>query len=241
MTAKIIALGETVPTVPMVRVTVIGRATEEVMMPADAFNETLCRSAAKSKEAGIRSPAAAAFSDGNVGMTWHVLTVAANRERLVAERLTALGHEGYVPREHRYVRVSRHARSKRPVTVTMLPGYCFARVRHDASWMAIRDIRSLSGDPLVFGALMASGRPAVVGDDEVLALMAAEVSRYVPGGGPRMPTIGTRVDVVAGPMQGLSGTVGAVGLAKVKALLPMFGSLRLVEVPIDAIEWGEMA
>jgi transcription antitermination factor NusG len=186
----------------------------------------------------------------DLDLAWYVLVVAEGREGTVAERLA--GREGvpgllgkgraWVPKEFRYVRASRHAKAKsRPVSATLLPGYCFAAVSDLQSWRAIHDLRGRDGGRLVWGALAVDGRPARVPMADMARLMA-EAGRFVPyttaaSARQRLQAkaaVGGAETVHGTAYAGLSAKIQSVAGDRVKAWLPMLGSLRLVELPVAA-------
>lgn len=192
----------------------------------------------------------------DAALPWFVMQVSSGRETLAEERLGELlegspRRDGeavrrrlaWSPREHRIVRASRHAKARRrTIELSMLPGYCLIAVEDERLWPAVMDVRCpRGGGRLVWEPIRVGNRPARVPESDMLGLivmadrlgahaaeMATAARRRFKGG--------ERVPVLAGPFAGMTAKIdGMKGVDRVRALLPMFGSLRLTTLPVDVL------
>lgn len=165
--------------------------------------------------------------------------------------------KAWAPDEYRYVRASRHCKGRtRPVKARLLPGYVLASVASIGEWRRVRGLETARGERLVWGAILSDGRPAQVprADMEGLLRLAGAVRPYVTSGEARRRLAaaaeerqrtgsGGMARVHRGVWAGSDVPIAAVtGVDRVRALLPMLGSLRLVEMRVsDFVEDGDEA
>jgi transcription antitermination factor NusG len=156
---------------------------------------------------------------------WAVAKTHAQREGFAAERLTERGFETFLPRVA-------SGRSIQP----LFRSYCFVRIV-DGHWLAIE--RTMG----VFALVRFGDCPARCPDREVEALM----DRVDPDGIIRLPAAppapprkkipaGSRVKVVAGPLQGVAALHSGMSRGEREILLiAMLGSSRRVAVPAHLV------
>jgi len=162
---------------------------------------------------------------------WIILRTAPQRERWVAHELRrGLGLSTYVPVER--VKITNGRKSLERI-VPLMRGYCFAGVvetfpladiaatRHVHGWLAPDDPE----------------RPAVITQSEIdrirdleRALNEERKSR------PRGHQIGDRVRVAKGAFQSMETLITAIRGSKAILAIPMLGSTRDIELPMDALE-----
>ncbi len=223
--------------------------------------------AEKTPEVAFCLPKEGVAAPIDIDLPWYVLQVAHGREVVVTEALSTQGLFGappllgkgraWAPDEYRYVRASRHCKGRtRPVKARLLPGYVLASVASIGEWRRVRGLETARGERLVWGAILSDGRPAQVprADMEGLLRLAGAVRPYVTSGEARRRLAaaaeerqrtgsGGMARVHRGVWAGSDVPIAAVtGVDRVRALLPMLGSLRLVEMRVsDFVEDGDEA
>ena len=161
---------------------------------------------------------------------WHCVQTKPKSEHIARASLLQFGDvEVYCPRI-RYQKTTR--RGKVWFTEALFPGYLFARFEPESRLRAVAHANAVSR-LLQFGGDYATLRP------EVIAQIRHEMS------GEELWTIenhdsvsvGEETEVANGPLRGLKGIVTALlsGGDRVRILMEMFGDLKEVEVPVDAL------
>lgn len=151
-------------------------------------------------------------------MSWYILTTAPQREFKASKALDDLGLRAVVPYaiRHRKGRAKGNKPVMIPFRVPLLPGYIFAAPAHDdMPWYAIKAL------PDVRGRVAFDGQPALLSDAEVDRMRRlAETERKEVYRGLK---VGDKVDIMDGPFSGLDATLEAIGHAKVKVTVQIFG------------------
>jgi len=127
---------------------------------------------------------------------WYAAHTSANHEKRIANRLSSLGIEHYLPL---YVAIRRWKDRSVRLSRPLFPGYIFVRLLHGTrlAVLQIRGVANLVGS---------GGAPISIADSEILRIQGflaqgytAEPHRYL--------AVGRRVRVVNGPLQGIEGIV----------------------------------
>jgi len=125
---------------------------------------------------------------------WHVLHTLARQEKALAKDLAARGVEHYLPLQ---ASVRYYGRRKLTSELPVFPGYLFLRGSLDDAYQADRTKRV--------------AKIIEVSDQKRLETELAQIRRALEAGMVLMPyskmTIGTRVEVSAGPLRGMIGEV----------------------------------
>jgi transcription antitermination factor NusG len=163
-------------------------------------------------------------------MNWYILTTAPGKER---EAVDVLNRRGFVVQRPVEQVLTRGPGGKRRLTdISVTPRYVFHHCHHWPKIYALSQIHGRAGTRLVTGYLSADGRPAIIPDQIVEVLMAANTSGLTsihkslrPGDAVRVPslhdTVGRLIDARS-------------NLARVA--IDMLGSLREVTIDVDKLE-----
>jgi len=158
---------------------------------------------------------------------WCVVNTNPQAERWAALNLTKAGYPTYLP----LMRVRRRdpvvRTLSRLVDVPLFAGYCF--VIAGTHWAPIKHL------PGIARLLMCDGRPGRVRPGFVEALRASEIARQSVAEPDRWAP-GSACRLAHGAFAGHAGVVTAVARDAARVGLLMFGALREVDVPLDALE-----
>lgn len=151
--------------------------------------------------------------------TFFVLRCFTGREKLACEQLAQQGIHALAPRTRTFERISR----KRIVATDapLFPGYLFARIS-DKQWTKLQEVPLVSRHPL-----MTDGRPHKLSAADVAYLQELALNPPRDPRDPRRIGVGDRVSVVAGPLQGIGGTVAALVGRHVQMLADVLGRLTI--------------
>jgi transcription antitermination factor NusG len=156
-------------------------------------------------------------------MTWHILTVAPQREFAVRDELHELGWSALVPVEFRFRKVKRNTKPL-PVRSPRVPGYVFADVE---TWHSLRSV------PDWWGIIHSDGRPYRMSEMQISAVEALSVSAAaIPG--KWQP--GQRIRIKRGALTQLEGIIEVIRKGKPVASVEMFGKTHRVTLDPDIIE-----
>lgn len=152
--------------------------------------------------------------------------VASNIETVVENRnLHDLIQEVAIPTET--VIEIKEDGTKKEVERKVFPGYVLVKmIMNDDTWYVVRNIRGCTG------FVGPESKPIPLTEEEVRNLGVEKVSVKVPY------NEGDLVNVVDGPLEGFSGTVDFVDVAKnsVQVTISMFGRETAVEFELDQLE-----
>lgn len=162
-------------------------------------------------------------------MIWFVLTVAPQRERIVARDLKAgLGLRSTVPYERLELRRNNRVLTRiRP----LIPGYVFAGSSYAMPWRDIRETRHVHGWLTVDDDI-----PAAVSDQEI-----AEIQRLAEQHNQQLRQIrtlgaGDKVRVKDGPFANIETLIRSVRGSTGSIEVPILGSTREIKVSLDQLE-----
>jgi transcription antitermination factor NusG len=125
---------------------------------------------------------------------WYAIHTRSRHEKLVRDRLAALGTEHLLPT---VMRLSHWKDRKKEIEVPLFSGYCFARFR----WPDRLAVQTVSG---VVGIVGGGQRPEPIPDEEIDALKALMASELRYDSHPYLHE-GMMVEVVRGPLKGVRG------------------------------------
>ncbi len=152
--------------------------------------------------------------------------VAGNIETVVENRnLHDLIHEVRIPTET--VVEIKDDGTKKEVERKIFPGYVLIKmVMTDDSWYVVRNTRGCTG------FVGPESKPIPLTDEEVKKLGVEKVSVEV------SYEVGDLVNVIDGPLEGFSGTVDSIDIAKnsVQVTVSMFGRETSVDFELDQLE-----
>lgn len=152
--------------------------------------------------------------------------VAGNIETVVENRnLHDLIHEVRIPTET--VVEIKDDGTKKEVERKIFPGYVLIKmVMTDDSWYVVRNTRGCTG------FVGPESKPIPLTEEEVKKLGVEKVSVEVSYG------VGDLVNVIDGPLEGFSGTVDSIDIAKnsVQVTVSMFGRETSVDFELDQLE-----
>ncbi len=153
---------------------------------------------------------------------WYAAYTCANHEKRVAEQLMRRGVEQFLPL---YDSVRRWKDRRVKLQLPLFPGYVFVR-------LALRDRLKLLQVPRVVRLVGFNGHPAVLPDREIEALRTSMATRIRTEPHPYL-TIGRRVRIKCGPLEGVEGI-----LIRKKNALRVVLSINLImrsaSVEVDA-------
>lgn len=169
---------------------------------------------------------------------WHGLIVPPMREEQAEAWLDRMGVYAFHPVKRKVSTI----RGKKIVRNTRyLPGYVFARFPGRAIWHRVfasafvsDAIRLQSGHPGVIRRSDLSGIHAMRSRDEEADAVRANARRQA-----AMFAPGDRVEITAGPLEGVTTEVVAIKRGKAILRLTMFGSDREAEMELEMLRKGE--
>lgn len=169
-------------------------------------------------------PATPALREGD----WLVVMSKPRNEALARDNLLRQAFEVYLPTWAEWKRqTGRWAYTAKP----MFPRYLMCRPT--APGQSLASIRSTYG---VSGLVRFGDTVARLGDTVIQGLRAIEVQRSRPPEGQASPlAVGDRVQVVSGPLAGLSGVVSLTDRQRVEVLLLMMGRETRVSIRCDEL------
>lgn len=164
-------------------------------------------------------------------LCWRVIRARPKGEHLAAQHLRAAGFQAFSPRLRHQKKTTRG-----PVwfTEAMFPGYLFCR-------FSIRDsLRHVISTAFVSSALTFTHNAGAV-PDTLIADLQAEFDEKETLTVHTEIQPGETVDIIDGPMRGLTATVTQVlpGRDRVRILLEFIGGLQQIEVPLLSLLTGK--
>lgn len=159
---------------------------------------------------------------------WHILRVAPQRERWLANELrVALGLHTYVPLEVNVIALrGKRIERRRP----LVPGYLFVMGIGETVWHDIAATRHVTG------WLAVNGRPAEVSDAEVGIIRLMERQHNQVLSDRRTLTVGDRVRPKDGPFASMHTLLSSIRGSTATIEVQMLGSVRKATVPLDSLE-----
>ena len=160
----------------------------------------------------------------SVSAPWYVVMTKPNREELACQQLTNQGYEVYLPMCRRTVRrCGRHLTERAP----MFPRYLF--VRPSRAEQSLSSIRSTVGvQQLVrFGMEFAQASDTLVTDIQAMELSLQKDPDPSPF------NVGDEVEIVDGPLAGITAKVFACVETRVMLLIELLGSERKLSFSLD--------
>lgn len=125
---------------------------------------------------------------------WYAVRTRSRHEKLVRDRLAALGIEHLLPTVHR---LSQWKDRKKEIEVALFSGYCFARF----GWPDRLAVQTVSGVVEIIGG---GQRPEPIPDEEIDALKSLMASELPYDAHPYLRE-GMMVEVRRGPLEGVRG------------------------------------
>lgn len=134
--------------------------------------------------------------DANGNPRWYAVRTRSRHEKLVRDRLAALGIEHLLPTVHR---LSQWKDRKKEIEVALFSGYCFARF----GWPDRLAVQTVSGVVEIIGG---GQRPEPIPDAEIDALKSLMASELPYDAHPYLRE-GMMVEVRRGPLEGVRGVL----------------------------------
>lgn len=169
---------------------------------------------------------------------WYALTVMPRREQEAADALTRRGFGVYVPLVRKYRKVNKYVKRKELKRYALLPGYVFLQSQSAyPAWYRILNSR------WVRGAISVEDRPLRIPLNDMDALIAREhkgeftawsMEQFMRSN--HEVTVGQDADIVIGPLAGQRGKVVSITEEVAGFLLEMFGTARVLKVPLESLE-----
>jgi transcription antitermination factor NusG len=141
------------------------------------------------------------------------------REKLACEQLAQQGVHALAPRTRTFERLSR--KRIMATDAPLFPGYVFAKVGAD-QWPKLQEVPLVSRHPL-----LTDGRPHKLSAADVAYLQELALNPPRDPRDPKRIGVGDRVSVIAGPLQGVGGTVAALVGRHVQMLADVLGRLTI--------------
>ncbi len=163
-------------------------------------------------------------------LRWRVIRSRPKGEHLAAQHLRAAGFEAFSPRVRHQKKTTR---GRIWFTEAMFPGYLFCR------YSVRESLRHVISTPFVSSALSFMHDAGAVAD-ALIADLRAEFDEKETLTVATTIQPGESVDIVEGPMRGLSATVTRIipGRDRVRILLEFIGGLQEIEVPLISLLTG---
>jgi transcription antitermination factor NusG len=176
--------------------------------------------------AGLVTPTVSDFvpTMGQDGVAWFAVWTRSRHEASVQGHLAGKGIEAFLPTIPRW---SRWKDRRKRIDWPLFQGYCFARLHPDE----FRSVRQCAG---VAGLVSFDGRAASIPDAEIDAIRALVTSDLQYDPCPLLPE-GSRVEVVSGPLQGVTGRLVRKG-ARARLVLAVDLIGQGVSVEVDAAD-----
>ena len=155
---------------------------------------------------------------------WYVAHTSANHEKRVTQQLLQRSIENFLPL---YDTVRRWKDRRMELQLPLFPGYVFVR-------LALRDRLMVLQIPGVARLISFNGKPAALPDKEIEALRTGLAARLRAEPHPYL-TVGRRVRVIGGPLEGMEGIL----IRKKKAcrvVLSLGVIMRSASVEVDAAD-----
>jgi transcriptional antiterminator RfaH len=163
-------------------------------------------------------------------LRWRVVRARPKGEHLAAKHLRAAGFEAFSPRVRHQKKTTR---GRIWFTEAMFPGYLFCR------YSVRESLRHVISTPFVSSALTFMHDAGAVPDHQIDSLRAEfDEKETITVQTTLQP--GETVDIVEGPMSGLTATVARIlpGRDRVRILLEFIGGLQEIEVPLISLLTG---
>lgn len=163
-------------------------------------------------------------------LRWRVVRARPKGEHLAAQHLRAAGYEAFSPRVRHQKKTTR---GRIWFTEAMFPGYLFCR------YSVRENLRHVISTPFVSSALTFMHDAGAVADELITDLRAEFDEKETLTVHTEIQP-GENVDIVDGPMRGLTATVAKVlpGRDRVRILLEFIGGLQEIEVPLLSLLTG---
>jgi transcriptional antiterminator RfaH len=163
-------------------------------------------------------------------LRWRVIRARPKGEHLAAQHLRAAGFEAFSPRVRHQKKTQR---GRVWFTEAMFPGYLFCR------YSVRESLRHVISTPFVSSALTFMHDAGAVADP-LIASLRAEFDEKETVTVETTIQPGETVDIVDGPMRGLTATVTRIlpGRDRVRILLEFIGGLQEIEVPLISLLTG---
>jgi transcription antitermination factor NusG len=167
-----------------------------------------------------------AFSDaiGDDCPAWFAVSTKSRHEAAVRGQIAGRGVDVFLPTIPRW---SRWKDRKKRVDWPLFPGYCFAR-------LAPRESLKVISCPGVVGLVSCNGRPASIPEAEIDAIRRL-ISSDVQFDPCPLLAEGARVEVVSGPLRGVTGRLVRKG-ARARLLLTVDVIGQGISVEVDAAD-----
>jgi transcription antitermination factor NusG len=173
---------------------------------------------------GSRATSELQTGTGDANTLWYAAYTSARHEKRVAEHLQQREVECFLPL---YETVRRWNNGRHKVQMPLFPGYVFVR-------MNLRDKLRVLQVPGLVHLVSFQGAPAVLPENEIVKLrdalgvgLAAQPYRYL--------TVGTRVEVCRGPLQGMRGIL-LRHQGQFRVVISVDSIMRSIVVEVDASE-----
>jgi transcription antitermination factor NusG len=163
-------------------------------------------------------------------MTWFAIRTSPQREFAVEQILTNHGLKAFCPTEVKWKRVGRR---KKPHCYPLLARYIFA-----AGEDLIHAVRMLRDRGLAQGFVGIDGVPATIEESAILRLARMSGAPVPTNSAPvrRSFAVGDKVEIMVGPLQALVVEVASIKGRAAKVIVPMLGTERVVEIPVESLE-----
>jgi transcription antitermination factor NusG len=179
--------------------------------------------------------------------TWYVLRTAPLKERTAEHILREAGFAAFVPIERRWVRVSRHARRRRPRAFNAMPRYVLVGCDGPMPWHRLRELRVTQG---ALGSGMPFKRDGRTVWPEPMTIPQKTVNHWIlascedplaksgslPVGGHTTLQVGQEARVGDGPFASFSAVIQKIEGADAYAEVQIFGRATPVWIPLDALD-----
>lgn len=162
---------------------------------------------------------------------WFVIITAGGREPHALSEIEELGINAYLPQIKQTKRIGRTGRRETTYSA-MFPSYLFAKVP-DGRWGDVRALKS------VFGFISTKGKPKAISEIDISNIRRAEsVGEFDGDDAPARLSAGDLIEIVSGPMEGITASFVAMSGDRAKVDFNMMGA-RSVTVKISDIKAGE--
>ena len=161
---------------------------------------------------------------GQGDAAWFAVWTRSRHEAAVRGHLAGMGIESFLPTIPRW---SRWKDRRKRIDWPLFQGYCFARLHPDQ----FRSVRTCAG---IAGLVAFEGRAASIPDSEIDAIRVLVTSDLQYDPCPLLPE-GSRVEVVSGPLQGVTGRLVRKG-ARARLVLAVDLIGQGVSVEVDAAD-----
>jgi transcription antitermination factor NusG len=161
--------------------------------------------------------------------SWYVLRTQSKRELAAHEMLRDRGITSMVPMEHRLVRPSRHSKRRELRSRPLMFGYLFLRAEAELPWQEIRDV------PDIRGFIAQDGEPYALPPSDVERLLSLSSVSAADNDPDKPIRPGDEAVIISGPFAGRTIKVDDIVGQRVRMLMEIFGSTKIVELPVAAL------